>query len=372
MRITPVKPVSSWRFIWMRLRLWKIAIRMKELHGNPDVWFTESKLPKDGSPWALTHKYANSCGAPGPPNVIHPVEVEAKYRFEAMQDFFAGMQTVMRTRQAYSLHVLSRSAIEACAFATWVFDPDIEPEERVLRGLLLRAEHLEHEIRALNTELRDGHTTDASDQDYLAGVTAAKKTVDRAVQQTHTDLQSRTMQPSTALPSVPSKTQRVREMLLEDMGLPHGSDAYHRLSGVAHSQALAIADIWNLSKSRPFIDYFDFLVYLHLAVCSIDFSLERRSVCWGESYKGTRIKTIIRNLDRILSSEVRLLLNTPTKPESTDGFVGSAFGAGWPLGWCVWAGRRVLGRVWSGLGAVAGWWRLGLGCAARGAERRLR
>ena len=60
------------------------------------------------------------------------------------------------------------------------------------------------------------------------------------------------------------------------------------------------------------------------------------------------------------------------KPESTDGFVGSAFGAGWPLGWCVWAGRRVLGRVWSGLGAVAGWWRLGLGCAARGAERRLR
>ena len=56
-----------------------------------------------------------------------------------------------------------------------------------------------------------------------------------------------------------------------------------------------------------------------------------------------------------------------TEPESTDGLVGSAVGAGWLLGWCVWAGRRVLGRVWSGLGVVAGWWRVGLGCAAPGA-----
>ena len=40
-----------------------------------------------------------------------------------------------------------------------------------------------------------------------------------------------------------------------------------------------------------------------------------------------------------------------TEPESTDGFVGSAFGAGWPLGWCVCAGRRVLGRAGLGYGA---------------------
>ena len=237
MRITPVKSVSSWRRIWVRLRLWKIAIRMKKLHVNLDVWFTESTSPKDGSPWALTEEYVDSCEVPEAEQLIYAVKSEGEYRIESMQDFFAGMQSVMRTRQAYSLYVLSRSAIEASAFATWVYDPDIEPEERVLRGLLLRAEHLEHEIRALNTELRDGHTTDEADQDYLAEVTRVKKKVDRALQQTHTDLQSRTMQPSTALPSVPSKTRRIREMLLEDMGLPHGSDAYNRLSGVAHSQA---------------------------------------------------------------------------------------------------------------------------------------
>ena len=46
MRITPVKPISSWRLIWMRLRLWKIAIRMKELHGNPDEGSSLMRRPR--------------------------------------------------------------------------------------------------------------------------------------------------------------------------------------------------------------------------------------------------------------------------------------------------------------------------------------
>ena len=58
---------------------------------------------------------------------------------------------------------------------------------------------------------------------------------------------------------------------------------------------------------------------------------------------------------------------TRPKPESTDGFVGSAFGAGWPLGWCVCAGRRVLGRAGleCGAGAVGGGGGVGLRCAGR-------
>ena len=50
--------------------------------------------------------------------------------------------------------------------------------------------------------------------------------------------------------------------------------------------------------------------------------------------------------------------STASNPESTDGFVGSAFGAGWLLGWCVCAGWRVLGRAGleCGAGAVGGGW----------------
>ena len=58
--------------------------------------------------------------------------------------------------------------------------------------------------------------------------------------------------------------------------------------------------------------------------------------------------------DRAIDATVQAFI----KPESTDGFVGSAFGAGWPLGWCVCAGRRVLGRAGleCGAGAVGGAW----------------
>ena len=302
MRITPVKPVSSWRRIWMRLHPWGIAIRMKEVHGNPDVWFTESTSPKDGSPWALTDGYVNSCEVPEAEHLIYAVKSEGEYRIEAMQDFFAGMQTAMRTRQVYSLYVLSRATIEASAFAVWVYDPAIEPEERVLRGLLLRAEHLKHETRTLNKDLQAGLAFDKAAQDYLEELTKLETKIGRAIQQTSADLQSRTS--ATPCRAVPSKTRRIREMLHEDMKMPYGFDAYHRLSGVAHSQALAIADIWNLSQKRPFIDYFDFLAYLHLAVCCIDFSLERRSACWGETYKAPRLRTLIARLELMLSVEV--------------------------------------------------------------------
>lgn len=174
---------------------------------------------------------------------------------------------------------------------------------RVLRGLQLRAEHLNHEMRTLNQVLPERHT-DEGYQDDLPEVTKLKARIDRAVQQAHTDLQSRTRQASTAVPSMPSATQRVQEMLHDDMELPQGFDAYHRLSGVVHSQAVAISNTWNLSKAKPFIDYFDFLLYLHLAVCSIDFCLERRSACWGESHKPPRLRTLIRRLEHMISVEV--------------------------------------------------------------------
>ena len=48
------------------------------------------------------------------------------------------LRSAMRTRRVYSLYAMCRATIEACAFASWVLDPDIEPAERLLRGLHLR------------------------------------------------------------------------------------------------------------------------------------------------------------------------------------------------------------------------------------------
>ena len=180
--------------------------------------------------------------------------------------------------------------------------------------MLLRKESVGAAISAFKKELSEDNFDTTVDQDYLSDVKRAKiqaevqlVEIEQAVQQTQSDFELRTEQVSESPLSVPSKTRRVREMLLEEMDMPQGSDAYHRLSGVAHSETLAIIDTWNLHRGKPSINYFDFLVYLHLAVCSIDFALERRATCWGEGYLGARLQKIIMRLEGIIAGEPEVL-----------------------------------------------------------------
>ena len=91
--------------------------------------------------------------------------------------------------------------------------------------------------------------------------------------------------------------------------MPQGLDAYHRMGGVAHSEPIAIIATWNFNEDKPSIDYYSFLEFLHLAVCSIHFSLERRAACWGQSYKSAGLLKIIRRLEAVIEGEpdVRLM-----------------------------------------------------------------
>ena len=98
MQMTPVKTKSVFRHIWIKLILWETIIRMKELHGNPDVWFTKSIPPKNGSSWDKTRVYGNGCAQVGRSSVIHVVEAEAQLRFDAIHDFFAGLRSATWTR----------------------------------------------------------------------------------------------------------------------------------------------------------------------------------------------------------------------------------------------------------------------------------
>ena len=101
----------------------------------------------------------------------------------------------------------------------------------------------------------------------------------------------------------PSRTRQVRDMLCGDMGMPQGFDAYHRMSGVVHSEATGIIGTWNLEGTKPSIDYYTFLEPLHLALCSIHFVLDRRGACWGETHKGSKLHKIIGRVERIIERE---------------------------------------------------------------------
>ncbi len=305
MRMTPVKTKPVLRHIRVKFLVRGIALRMRLLHKQSDVWYTASTAPADGSPWAQTRAYGNGVGQIDSGSVIHVVEAEAQLRLDAVHDYFVGLRGATWTSSVYSLHALCRSTIEACAFAAWVFDPDAAPAERLLRGLMLREQWLHQHHKTLVRMAEAGHCGEW-DSDHLADIARASSVtethlvdVQRTIEEVRGDLGS----VSGLSSEVPSKTGRIGEMLVNDIEMPQGADAYHRLSGVAHSAAGAIFSTWSVDRGRPSIDYYSFLEPLHLALSSIHFSMERRAICWGETHKSAGLLRIIERIERILEGE---------------------------------------------------------------------
>ncbi len=310
-RMTPVKSKGALRRAHVMLRRWEIGLRMREAHGDPDIWLLESKAPAHRSPWSDTRTYPGAATQAGPGSAVEVVESEARLRVYAVHDYFVGLRTTTGTRSAYSLYVMCRATIEACAFATWVFDPAARPEERLLRGLRLAAEPLRRRLKSL--EAMESDATGFWGDDFRSDITSAKNralvyqhNIERAIQSIHAEHQKADGHASREPSRVPSASQRVREMLCDEMDLPQGLDAYHRMSGVAHSEALAIIGTWNWDTKRPSIDYFSFLEFLHLALCAVAFMLERRAACWGENCKLNKLHRIIHRVEHIVEREPRV------------------------------------------------------------------
>ena len=307
MRITPVKTRPISRRIWVKLRMWEVGLRMKELHGNPDVWLLESPRPSDGSPWEQTQVHGRGFAKLASASVSQLAKAEGELRLELIHDHFAGLLAVTRTRCVYSLYVICRSTIDACAFTTWVYNPRVKPGERILRGLLLREQALKQQLKLLR-DLEQGHSGKyPGDRAYTATAKIEAKhhlcEIERAIQGIRTGLESTMGQARKRSHTVPNKTDRIREMLIDELDLPQGLDAYRRLSGVAHSESLAIVQTWNSDRGKPSIDYYDFLVYFHLALCSIKFSLEQRASCWGVTHNSSGLDKIVDRVERIIDKE---------------------------------------------------------------------
>ncbi|MXW61883.1 MAG: hypothetical protein F4003_08910 [Acidimicrobiaceae bacterium] len=306
--MTPVKTKPISRHMLLKLRMWEIGLRMKELRRNPDVWLLESPKPTVGSPWEQTQIFGRNFERVNSLSLAQLAKLEGELRLEAAQDYFAGLRSTARTRSVYSVYVMSRSTIEACAFAAWVFDPKVQPGERILRGLLLREQSLEKMLRSLRA-IKQDHS-DELDSEYVAEMDRVRSEgniqllgVKRAVRGIHAGLGPTSGPLPERSQKVPSSTKRIREMLFDEMEMPQGLDAYPRMSGVAHSEALAITSTWNSDGGKPSIDYYDFLVYLHLALCAIDHSLTCRAACWGETYKSSGLHKVIDRVERILDGE---------------------------------------------------------------------
>ena len=313
MRMIPVKTKPTSRRLWVKFPMWEIGLRMRVLHGDPDVWFTVSHEPADGSPWGQTRAYSSGVAPVGSTSIRHIVEPEARLRLDAVHDYFVALRTAMAGRRVYSLYVMCRSTIEACAFAAWVFDPEAEPSERLLRGLMLREQSLDKRLKSLRQF--DRLCPGEMDSAYLSDVARATSEVEtrlgeikRAIEELRADVAPTKGPADKGSLTIPSSTRRISEMLVEDIRMPQGWDAYHRLSGVAHSEGIAIFDTWNIDGRKPSIDYYSLLEYLHLALCSVAFSLGRRATCWGEPHKSAGLEKIIERIEHVIEGEPRVKL----------------------------------------------------------------
>lgn len=300
----PVKSSGAWRRLGIMLRRWEIWLRMRELHHDPDMWFTESKVPEYGSPWDRSRSHPCAELPVGTARVIDVAEAEARLRLEAVHDYVGVLGTAAQTRRAYSLYVMCRSIIEACAFSTWVFNPGVGPTERLLRGLALREQSLGSHLRSLRSmQDDDSHQRNPDERQDIERARSEVATQMADIERIAGTVCDELGSTSAEMPKRPSRTQRVREMLCDDMDLPQGFDAYHRMSGVAHSDAIGIIGTWSPDSGKPSIDYYSFLSPFHLALCSIQFALEQRGACWGETHTGTKLHKIIARVERIIEGE---------------------------------------------------------------------
>lgn len=311
MRIVPVKTKPASRRVRVRLLMWELDWRMNRLQDDIDVWFPVSVPPAEGSPWEATQALAARQEQSGHNSIIHVATSEAALRFDAVEDHFFMLRAAMRTRRVYSLYAMCRATIEACAFASWVLDPDIGPSERLLRGMYLRKDAMGWHLKSLS-EIADqpaGETEPCAPGELNQAILqpqAHLRDTELAVQSLRV---AREHEGGSAKVKPPKFGERVKEMLCDEMGLPQGFDAYHRMSGVAHSQPTAMFGTWNTDGQKPTIDYFDFLVHLHLALCAIAFSLDRRAECWGKTPKDSGLRKVIGLVEHIMEGEPGVLLD---------------------------------------------------------------
>jgi len=315
MRMTPVRTKPAVRRLWVWLLMWDIGVRAKALQGDPDVWLPEPLAPRSGTPWDATRALKPTLEQAGHRDIIPMVEAEAKLRLETARDYFHGIRAAARTRRAYSLYALCRATIEACAFASWLFDPDADPAERLLRGMQLRGQAVDSHLRSLRSMANQppdwvGPYLPAEVDQVLEAAEEHRSEIEQAALFLRAALET---QGCASPAKTPPTGQRVRELLCDEMGLPQGYDAYHQMSGVTHSRAFAILGTWNADKGKPSISYSTFLNPLHLALCSISFTFDRRANCWGGTHKHSGLHKMISRIERIITGEPDIIWDQPAQ-----------------------------------------------------------
>ena len=156
-------------------------------------------------------------------------------------DFMQGLRATIAADTYLSAHALARAALESFAFAFWVCDDRLPPDESYRRALLLNRESVEQERKR---RTRDWHLSHPGEPHELEpAIVDRLELIDSGIAHFTQQLDKAGCAYATALPS---KTQAVRNILVDVSPVPDG--LYGKLSAVVHADGIFT---WGLLSPHP-------------------------------------------------------------------------------------------------------------------------
>ena len=158
-------------------------------------------------------------------------------------DFMQGLRRTVAGGTYLSAYALARAALESFAFAFWVCDDRLAPDERYRRALLLNRETVQQERRRRR---RDWDLSKpGKPYEFEAGFADRLGLIDEGIALFGEQLDQ---DGPTYATKVPSKTQAVKNILVDVAPTPAVDVLYGKLSDVVHADDIFI---WDLLSPHP-------------------------------------------------------------------------------------------------------------------------
>ena len=299
--MVPVQAGSLRKEILFRFYLSKVKQQIRSIAKDPKIWFLDTR-PHRNSPWGKTQQYASTFNLTplGDLNLI--AEPEGRLRFDSIGSLFSALEFAIASKDTHLLYILCRTILEASAFGVWVFDPRVSAEERLLRGLLLRKSALADQIKPNKWWLSDDFpfALDSDEieeaREFQDAANSMLDDLDNAVAAIVDDMDAKSIPLEGNGRSAPTKTDRIRELLYEDMEFYVGLEVYSNLSGIAHAQVPYMFDTWTVKDQQVSVGILAFLIYPFIAIAALRFCLAKRADCWGVDFDATGFLQLLKTL----------------------------------------------------------------------------
>ena len=280
-----------------------VALERCLLDCKPYLW--QAGSPRPGSPWSGDLQEERPSSADPKIPILHAHPQLAGYWYGvAGADAMLGVQACLGSDSLYSAGALSRVAMEAFAWGSWIWEPALPLDNRIMRGLLCRKHEAKQLIRNYNKHINANQGPSGSRLLTREDEESAVQLVEHWEQWRTTlmsDIETVESLPGNASSeSRPSSfTELVTATLDALVGKPGaGQGRYGLHSGLVHLGEGSIGirlplDMPSDFAEHPNIELDRFMPVIREAVLVMRLYLQRLAECWGLDSPDERLQPLM-------------------------------------------------------------------------------